>query len=245
MHKFSIAIAGIVAAGVIRSAWVPVPIEWTSPVHQVQADGVLATINEFRTRDGNAFRVGKSPDCSILFWRRRPDGVIDAFNGFWINVLSGLSDVSHVSVDCGLERDGEPWVMDSSPYDPAYGNFVDGPQYAPLRYWTGRTYARANLKGLIDSAQLSRDLRDMIAAGNIHHKSERYWLQYIAGIDHNDVVSCSGYVAHAIEKQPSSQLARTLQIVLKQRWRYGEIMPADLARAVAMNGTGHWGGPPL
>jgi hypothetical protein len=234
-----------VAAGGIRAAWVPVPISWIPPVHAVQDDAELASINRLRSRDSASFRVTQSSGCSILFWKRRPDGAVDAFNGFWIDVFSGLSGVSHVSIDCGLERNGERWVMDSSPYDPKYGNFIDGPQYAPLRYWTGRTYGRGNLKGMIDSDQLRRDLRRMIDVGNIHHKSEKYWLLFIAGIDRKDLVSCSGYVARAIEDQPGSPLAKSLQMVLRRRWRYGEITPADLARAIFRCNAKAWHGARL
>ena len=215
------------------------------PVHAVQNDQTLAAINRLRTRDSRLLQVSEPVNCGILFWKRRPQGVLDSFNGFWIDVLSGLSGVSHISIDCGLEERGEHWVMDSSPPDADAGNLLDGPQYAPFRYWTGRTYARANLDGLVDSAQLLRDLRSMIEVGAIHHKDERHWLMLLTGWQQDDLVTCASFVSRAVNRQPNSPLAKSLDLVLRKRWRWGEVTPADLARAVSMLCPGAWNGPPL
>ncbi|HWB84037.1 MAG TPA: hypothetical protein VG675_07850 [Bryobacteraceae bacterium] len=186
--------------------------------------------HRLRTRDGSFLSVRKPGYCVIVLWKReRWPGL-----AMWIaDAVTGFTGVWSAELDCSLEAGGEPWMIVSGAF--RFPGFrIDGPQYAPQAASHGCAIARIDISSLIDGRHLLADLQNIIADPAVRHKGAAGAPAYIFGRTRSDRVICSSLIGNAILRQPESVMAQALKQALRERFTYGEITPADLARAAAI-----------
>ena len=185
------------------------------------------------TRDGAFLSVREPDSCQLLFWKR-PRGAVGV-SPLLADAVTGWTGIWSVAVDCSLESQSEPWVITSGEF--RLGTMrVSGPHYAPLSACHGSALARIDISSYIDASKLLADLRASIGDPAIRHNGVRETLNFFLGRVREDRVNCSSLAGRAILKQPSSPMARALRQALRDRFTYGDITPADLARAAAILG---------
>ena len=186
-----------------------------------------------RTRDGAFLSVREADSCQLLFWKR-PRGPI-GLSPLLADAATGWTGIWSVAVDCSLESQGEPWVITSGEFRLGETR-LSGPHYAPLAAGHGSALARIDISPYIDASRLLADLRNSIANPAIRHKGARDSLDFLLARVREDRVNCSGLVGRAILKQPFSPLAKALRQAMRDRFTWGDVTPADLARAAAILG---------
>ena len=186
-----------------------------------------------RTRDGSLLSVREPGFCQLLFWKL-PRGKI-GLTPLLADAVTGWTGIWAVAVDCSLESKGEPWVITSGEF--RLGEMrLSGPHYAPLAACPGSALARIDISLYIDASRLLVDLRTSIANPAIRHNGARETLDFLLGRVREDRVNCSGLAGRAILKQPSSPMAKALRQAMRDRFVWGDVTPADLARATAILG---------
>lgn len=184
-----------------------------------------------RTRDGSKFSVRNEGSCCLIFWKLPPRPGLGAFLG---DAISGFAGICTVAADCSLESQGEPWLIKSGPWS-IQNRLISGPHYMALAACPLPVMARVDISEFIDARQLLRDLQERISCPAVRHKSANPLL-YLLGSTRPDRVTCSSLIGLAILRQDSTPLERALRLALRERFTYGEITPADLARALAILG---------
>lgn len=182
-----------------------------------------------RTRSGIGANQTPAAKCLLLCWRLEPDAKLGEL---LVDAVTGSARIATVALDFGLQSRGVHWIITSGEYY-FRGREICGPHYAPVEANRGSALARINIAGVIDSARLLAELQAMISDPRIRHKSDAA-VSYILGTTREDWVTCSSMIGRAILKQEFQPLARALRQALKERFTYGEISPADLARAAAI-----------
>jgi hypothetical protein len=185
------------------------------------------------TRDGTFISVREPACCHLLLWRHPREAV--GLSPRLADAVTGWTGIWSVAVDCSLESAGESWVITSGEFQVGRRR-VSGPHYAPLAACHGSALARLDISSYIDASRLLDDLRASVANPAIRHKGAREALDFLLGRTRQDRVNCSSLAGRAILKQPSSPLARALRQALRDRFIYGDVTPADLARAAAILG---------
>lgn len=191
-----------------------------------------------RTREGSLLRSCNPTNCSLFFWKRRSwnghFGHRKKAEALWDDLLTFFTGVKTVAVHWSHQTNGEPWVMTSGRF--CRGKTMGhGPHYAPLSSFAGAAIARVNVSAYIDGAQLLEDLRLRISDPAIRATGVDV-ISFVFGLTRPDRVTCSGLIGRSILRQTSSPLAGALRHALHERVTYGEITPADLARAAAILG---------
>jgi hypothetical protein len=182
-----------------------------------------------RTRRQAGLEVRDEGCCALVFCKRarrfRPDLIL-------LDLATGNTGAIAVAADLTLERQHEPWLITSGRLE--LGRYrVDGPHYAPAEAWAEGPCAKVDVSPYIDARQLLAHLHEGVRNPAIRHKGFAPF-SYICGRTRPDRVTCSSFIGNAILRQPSSPLARALRRALRERLTYGEISPADLARASAI-----------
>jgi hypothetical protein len=192
-----------------------------------------------RTRDGASLGPVDPGRCALVFWRRsRGCGWEPTLR----DAITGFTGVETIAADFSLEGAGERWLVTSTALH-RKGLSIDGPHYEPWPACGGSALARIDLSGLLDSAQLLKDLEDRIADRAVRHLCAPW--AFVMGRTSPHRVTCSGLIGEAILRQPGSPAAVALRQALRGRFTYGEITPADIARAAAILGLRetHTGSP--
>jgi hypothetical protein len=196
-----------------------------------------------RTRDGSFLKVIDPDSCHLLLWKR-PRGLTDAslpgdtataVSTLLADAATGWTGIWSVAVDCSLEGHGEPWVITSGEFRLREMR-LSGPHYAPLAACHGSALARIDISLHIDASGLLADLQNSIANPAIRHSGARETLNFFLGRMREDRVNCSSLAGRAILKQPSSPMAKALRQAMRDRFCWGDVTPADLARAAALLG---------
>jgi len=181
-----------------------------------------------RTRSRPAAALPGTP-CALLFWKRTPEAGLD---DVLFDIFTGFTGIATVALDFGLETGPSRWVITCGRFK-LRGRELDGPHYAPIEACQGASLARVDIAAAIDPGKLLSDLEAVIADSKVRHKGSAP-LSYFLGITPQNRVTCSSLIGRAILRQPSQPLAQALRQALKERFTYGEIAPADLARAAAI-----------
>jgi hypothetical protein len=185
--------------------------------------------NRFRTRDLARLTLREPGRCALIFMKR-PErchfdlAVFDALTGF-AGAFSTAVDLSH--------RDGDRDYVITSHALQMRNSRIDGPHFAPLAACAPDGFVSIDISRQIDAGQLASDLERSIRNRAIRHKRFAPF-SYLFGRTRPDRVTCSGLIGQAILCQPLSPLAQALDRALRERFTYGEITPADLARAAAI-----------
>jgi hypothetical protein len=196
-----------------------------------------------RTRDGSFLSVREPDFCQLLLWRR-PRNTI-GLTPLLADAATGWTGIWCVAVDCSLESKGEPWVITSGEFRSGAMR-LSGPHYAPLAACHGSALVRIDISSQVDSSKLLAELRNSVADPAIRHNGAREALDFLLGRVREDRVNCSGLAGRAILKQPSSPMARALRQAMRDRFGWGDVTPADLARAAAILGlSSHGSGIPI
>lgn len=186
-----------------------------------------------RTRDGSFLSAREPDSCQLLLWKR-PRGAI-GLSPLLADAATGWTGIWSVSVDCSLESEGEPCVITSGEFRPGKMR-LSGPHYAPLAACHGSALARIDISSYIDASRLLADLRNSIANPAIRHNGARETLDFLLGRVREDRVNRSSLAGRAILKQASSPMAKALRQAMRDRFTYGDVTPADLARTAAILG---------
>ncbi|HLJ48043.1 MAG TPA: hypothetical protein VKU01_18635 [Bryobacteraceae bacterium] len=183
-----------------------------------------------RTRDPAGLSVPKHHCCAIVLWKRPLDV------GLWpvlADAITGFTGIWAITLDCSLEGRGGRTVITSGEHA-LRRRVVSGPHYAPWNACRGSAIARIEIDRVIDGSRLLADLRNIIADTTVRHKGIADAFSYFTGSTRADRVNCSSLIAQGICRQPVSPLARALAEALRQRFTYGDVTPADIARAAAI-----------
>jgi len=202
------------------------------PWHQDDVPRFSVLAHRSRTRDGSFLSVRDPGRCSLVFWKRPPKAGIEMFIADAVQVFAGIWGCA---ADCALEAGGQSWLITSIELH-ARDWHLSGPHYAPLEAFRGAGIACVDLSSCIDVARFRADLSRSVADPEIRHKGLNGAVDFLFGRTREDRVTCSSLIAQAILRQPSSSLAQALGRALNERFSYGEITPADLARAIAILG---------
>ena len=186
-----------------------------------------------RTRDGSFLSVREPGFCQLLFWKL-PRGKI-GLTPLLADAVTGWTGIWAVAMDCSLESKGEPWVITSGEFQLGETR-LSGPHYAPLAACPGSALARIDISPHIDASRLLADLRNTVANPAVRHNGARETLDFLLARVREDRVNCSGLAGRAILKQPSSTMAKALRQAMRDRFIWGDVTPADLARAAAILG---------
>ncbi len=176
------------------------------------------------SRDSASVTVSYPGKCVLILWKRhkRPD-----WKSRFADIVTTFSHVSTVQLDCGLRLNDEPCLITSDDF------LISGPQYVPQSFVRGSAVARIDVAPYIDAGRLLADLESAIEDRSVRHKGLSGILAYAFGTTRPDRVICSSLIGNAILRQPDSPLAKALKQAMRERWNYGEIAPADLARMAA------------
>jgi hypothetical protein len=186
-----------------------------------------------RTRDGSFLSVREPDSCQLLLWRRPRSAI--GLSPLLADAATGWTGIWCVAVDCSLESKGEPWVITSGEFQLGEAR-LSGPHYAPLAACHGSALARLDISPYIDAPRLLADLRTSVENPAIRHNGARETLDFFVGRMREDRVNCSSLAGRAILKQPASPMARALRQAMRDRFTFGDVTPADLARAAAILG---------
>jgi len=186
-----------------------------------------------RTKDGSFLTVREPGSCHLLLWRRPRDPI--GLVPLLADAVTGWTGIWCVAVDCALESNGESWVITSGEFHSGPMR-LSGPHYAPLAACHGSALARIDIASHVDASSVLADLRSSVADPAIRHNGARETLDFLLGRVREDRMNCSGLAGRAILKQPSSRLAKALRQAMRDRFTWGDVTPADLARAAAILG---------
>ncbi|MEQ1946120.1 MAG: hypothetical protein ABL995_02960 [Bryobacteraceae bacterium] len=181
-----------------------------------------------RTRDGDNLVCKDTSHCELVFFKR-VNG--KAWEPAIRDAITGFTGIETIAADFALERGGERWLITSTSLK-LQRLTIDGPHYEPKSAGQGSAIARVDLAGQLDVGQFRTDLMTAVADSRIRHQSAAW--AFIVGRADRRRVTCSGLIGNAILRQPASQAALALRRSLSDRYTYGEITPADLARAAAL-----------
>ncbi|MEQ1948838.1 MAG: hypothetical protein ABL995_16730 [Bryobacteraceae bacterium] len=112
---------------------------------------------------------------------------------------------------------------------------IDGPHYMPASSNGHSAWAPVRIEPFVNVDRLRADLEAAIAEPSILHRRLDP-IGYLLGHVRPDRVTCSGLIGTAILRQELSPFATALRKALRERMTWGEITPADLARAAAILG---------
>ncbi|MEQ1884249.1 MAG: hypothetical protein ABL967_04255 [Bryobacteraceae bacterium] len=183
-----------------------------------------------RTRDNANLVCGDQRRCELVFFRgANGRGWEPAIR----DAITGFTGIETIAADVALERGGERWLITSTRLK-LHRLMIDGPHYEPWRGCHGSAIARVDLSGHLNVDQFRRDLQCAVSNPLIRHQSAPW--AFIAGQTDQQRVTCSGLIGEAILRQPGSLAAAALRQSLDDRYTYGEITPADLARTAALLG---------
>jgi hypothetical protein len=183
----------------------------------------------FRTRDAARLSLREPGRCALIFMKR-PERC--RFDLALLDALTGLAGAFSTAVDLS-HRDGNRGYVITSHALQMRRWRIDGPHFAPLAACAPDGFVSVDIACHIDARQLAADLERSIQNRAIRHKRFAPF-SYVFGRTRADRVTCSGLIGQAILCQPLSPLARALHRALRERFTYGEITPADLARAAAI-----------
>jgi hypothetical protein len=214
-----------------------VNVTWTSDGLTPLTPLEEAAAQKHRTRDGSRLRHRKGCNCALVFWKVTSNPRLDARIS---DLLAGFNGCTHVTIDCCVSDASGPWMIESGQGENEQG-VVDGPQYKAIANWRGRMCVRVPIGGLIDCERLHQDLAQRIADPRVRQKGLAYWLDFALGRTDPNVVTSSGLIGQCILRQPSSPLAAALRQAMRERITYGELLPNDLARAMAIEQAGRPG----
>jgi len=183
-----------------------------------------------RTRDGGFLRPADPHHCALVFWKRsRGCGLEPVLR----DAVTGFTGIETVAADFSLEGRGERWLITSTTLK-RKGLCIDGPHYEPWSACAGSALARVDFSRYLDSAQLWADLEGRIRDRTVRHQSAPW--AFVTGRTSPHRVTCSGLIGNAILGQSATQAAAALRQALKERFTYGEITPADIARCASILG---------
>ncbi len=227
---FPAALLGVLIIGILaRLCWwilrggSRVVIPWTNP-RNPQGRSLSQRL---RTRVGSHLTLRDPGYCALVFWKA-PRGFL------LLDLLTGAAGVRGVGADFSHTCANESWLITSHAIvAPRWS--VDGPHFAPLSACYGPAQVRVNISSFIEVPRLLSDLEEFVYRPSIRHRG--FDLPgYLLGLPGRNRVTCSGLIGGAILRQDTAPLARALRQALRERFTYGEITPADLARAVAILG---------
>jgi hypothetical protein len=193
-----------------------------------------------RTRDGAFLQTADPSQCSLVFWRRSRGCGLDPILR---DAITGLTGIETIAADFSLEGRGERWLITSTSLQ-RKGLSMDGPHYEPWSACAGSAVARVNLSAHLDAARLLADLEERIGDPAVRHQRAPWafvfgWTSVgwtSVGRACSRRVTCSGLIGEAILRQAASPAAAALRQALKERFTYGEITPADMARCASILG---------
>ena len=184
-----------------------------------------------RTRDSSHLRIRESAYCALIFWKAPSRSGFDSLLVDWLTGLSGAhsagADFSHT---CG----DESWIVTSHEITSPQWR-IDGPHFAPISACHRPAWARIDVSPFVDAERLRHEIESLVSQKSIRHRGLDP-VGYLLGITRHDRVTCSGLIGGAILRQRESPFAQALLQALRARFTYGEITPADLARAAAILG---------
>jgi hypothetical protein len=184
-----------------------------------------------RTRDGSHLMLRRSGYCALIFWKASPCVSLDIRI---VDLLTGFSNAEGLGIDFSHTGGNESWLITSHAITTPQWS-IDGPHFAPLSAWHRPAWARVDISSLIDVERLRTDMELSVSRSSIRHRGLDP-LGYMLGLTRPDRVTCSGLIGGAILLQRGTRLANALSQALRERFTYGEITPADLARAAAILG---------
>ncbi len=152
-----------------------------------------------------------------------------------MDVVTLFSGACSIAADCSLRAGGEDWVIISGYFRAPGGSIQAAPHYAPFAASRGDEYARVDVSGVIDPRRFRQDLMSLVQSRKLVHKAPGLLATALGQTRRNHVV-CSSLIARAILLQPRSPLALAMLQAAKERYAYGEVTPADIARAMAILG---------
>lgn len=184
-----------------------------------------------RTRDGSHLTVQRPGYCALIFWKASPCVSLDAR---LVDLLTGFSSVEGMGIDFSHTCGNESWLITSHAISIPHWS-IDGPHFAPLSAWHRPAWARVDISSFINVQRLLGDIEALVSRAAVRHRGLDP-LGYIFGLTRRDRVTCSGLIGGAILLQKDARFANALRQALAERFTYGEITPADLARAAAIIG---------
>jgi hypothetical protein len=186
-----------------------------------------------RTRDGAFLRTADPHHCTLVFWRRSLSRSLDLVRLEQVmrDAVTGFTGIETIAADFSLEGRGERWLITSTALK-RQGLCIDGPHYEPWSACAGSALARVDFSRHLNSAQLLADLKERIRDRTVHHQCAPW--AFVTGRTSPHRVTCSGLIGAAILRQPTSPAAMALQQALKERFTYGEVTPADMARCASI-----------
>jgi hypothetical protein len=187
-----------------------------------------------RTRVASRLAIREPDYCALIFMKRpkRCGPKRYRMDMLLFDVITGCTGVYSTAVDCSHEADHRPWIITSDALRTPYWR-IDGPHFAPLAACAPSGFVAVDISSHIDAHELLADLRRSIQDHKIRHKGIAPF-SYLFGRTPANRVTCSGFIGQAILRQESTPLAAALRCALRERFTYGEISPADLARAAAI-----------
>ena len=188
-----------------------------------------------RSRDGACLRAADASHGALVFWKRSAGCGIDPILR---DAITGFTGIETIAADFSLEGRGERWLITSTSLQ-RKALSMDGPHYEPWSACAGPALARVDLSAHLDTARLLADLEERIADHAVRHQRAPWafivgWTS--VGRGNSRRVTCSGLIGEAILRQAASPAAAALRQALKERFTYGEITPADIARCASILG---------
>ena len=186
-----------------------------------------------RTRDGSHLVLQKLGYCALVFWKIPLDS---HWETRLLDFVTGSSGAIGAAVDFSHMFGGESWLITSYAITIRRWN-MDGPHFAPVsaNHQPSPAWARVDVSSHVSVQQLLSDIQEPIYRTEVRHRGMDPF-GYFLGLTSSNRVTCSGLIGGAILRQNDSPLAKALRQALRERWSYGEITPADLARAAAILG---------
>jgi hypothetical protein len=182
-----------------------------------------------RTRDAARLSLREPGRCALIFMKRPRRCRFDLA---LLDALTGFAGAFSTAVDLSQRAGVRGCVSTSHALQVRHGQ-IDGPHFAPLAACEPDGFGSVDIARHSDARHLAADLERSIQNPAIRHKRFAPF-SYLFGRTRADRVTCSGLIGQAILCQPLSPLARALHRALRERFTYGEITPADLARAAAI-----------
>src|SRR5262245_51445340 len=110
------ALGGVAAFAVVGASVAGALLVWVASAYKRMGLGSatddgdqIPAKREQRTRDGAKIKRRAECDCSLLLWEGNPKNGADSVA---IDVFTGFSGLSHVSVDCCLyDEEGRHWMI--------------------------------------------------------------------------------------------------------------------------------------
>ncbi|HTW63739.1 MAG TPA: cupin domain-containing protein [Bryobacteraceae bacterium] len=239
-----VAVCAVIAAGLVFvlvrfACWIcrdgnTVLVPW----HTNATPVFSALAGRCRTRDASGLSIREPGYCALVFMKR-PKRSMKRPHRYGLDLLlfdtvTGGTGIFSTAVDFSYEASHLPWVVTSDALRTRHWR-IDGPHFAPLAACAPAGFVSVDVSRYIDAHRLRDDLVRLIADPNIRHRGIAPF-SYLFGRTRADRVTCSGFIGQAILRQEGAPLAAALRRALRERFTYGEIAPADLARAAAILG---------